>query len=312
VRRLGRYNAGWNAVADLYRPGRPSMSDRPYLVDFNPVALDLGLFQIHWYGITYLVAFVLCWWLLARRARADHWPVTPSQAGDFVFWCVVGVFVGGRMGYVLFYAPDRWLADPLFPLWVQQGGMSFHGGLIGVLLAVVFYARYLGVSFLKLGDFTVRVVPLGLACGRIGNFIGGELWGRPSDLPWAMIFPNAIDPGLAGTQALREAWAAGQLDAFARHPSQLYQAALEGLLLFAIVWTFARRPRPAGAVSGLFLAGYAVFRWIAEFFREPDAHLGFIAFDWLTMGQLLSLPMFVAGIGLLVWACRGPTGGSRA
>jgi phosphatidylglycerol:prolipoprotein diacylglycerol transferase len=280
------------------------MSDRPFLVDFDPVALDLGPIELHWYGVTYLVAFALCWWLLARRARAEHWPLTPSQAGDLVFWGVVGVFVGGRMGYVLFYALDRWFADPLFPLWVQQGGMSFHGGLIGVMVAIALYARHLGTPFLRLGDFTVQVVPLGLACGRIGNFIGGELWGRPGDVPWAMIFPNALEPGAVGAQTVREAWAAGQLDDLARHPSQLYQALLEGLLLFAIVWMFARRPRPAGAVSGVFLAGYAVFRWIAEFFREPDAHLGFIAFDWLTMGQLLSLPMFVAGIALIAYAYR--------
>ena len=281
------------------------MSDRPFLVDFDPVALDLGPVQIHWYGITYLVAFGLGWYLLARRAREDHWPLTPPQAGDFMFWCVIGIFVGGRMGYVLFYALDRWFADPLFPLWVQQGGMSFHGGLIGVLVAIWFYARHLGVSFLRLGDFSAQVVPLGLACGRIGNFIGGELWGRISDVPWAMIFPNAIDRSLRGTDALQEAWRSGRLDELARHPSQLYQAALEGLLLFVIVWVFARKPRPAGAVGGLFLAGYAVFRWLAEFFREPDAHLGFIAFDWLTMGQVLSLPMFIAGVGLMIWAYRG-------
>ena len=281
------------------------MSDRPFLVDFDPVALDLGPLQIHWYGITYLVAFALGWYLLARRARKDHWPLTPSQAGDFMFWCVIGIFVGGRMGYVLFYAMDRWFADPLFPLWVQQGGMSFHGGLIGVLVAIWFYARHLGVSFLRLGDFSVQVVPLGLACGRIGNFIGGELWGRISDVPWAMVFPNAIDRGIVGPDAVQAAWQSGRLDEFARHPSQLYQAALEGLLLFVIVWVFARKPRPAGAVGGLFLAGYAVFRWIAEFFREPDAQLGFIAFDWLTMGQLLSLPMFIAGVGLMIWAYQG-------
>lgn len=280
------------------------MSDRPFLVDFDPVALDLGWIELHWYGVSYLVAFALCWWLLYRRAHADHWPLTPSQASDFMFWAVIGVFVGGRMGYVLFYALDRWFADPLFPLWVQQGGMSFHGGLVGVLVAIWLYARHLGTTFLRLGDFTAQVVPLGLACGRIGNFIGGELWGRPSDVPWAMVFPNALEPGATGGRALREAWAAGQLDDLARHPSQLYQAALEGLALFVIVWFFARRPRPAGAVGGVFLAGYAVFRWIAEFFREPDAHLGFIAFEWLTMGQLLSLPMFLAGLGLIYYAYR--------
>jgi phosphatidylglycerol:prolipoprotein diacylglycerol transferase len=174
-----------------------------------------------------------------------------------------------------------------------------------VLTVLWFHARQLGTSFVRLGDFVVQVVPLGLACGRIGNFIGGELWGRQSDVPWAMVFPRSLQSADLGGQTLAEAWSSGSLDALARHPSQLYQAALEGLTLFALVWWFARKPRPAGAVSGLFLAGYAVFRMIAEFFREPDAHLGFIAFDWLTMGQLLSLPMLVAGIGLMLWAYRG-------
>lgn len=283
------------------------MPDRPILVDIDPIALDLGPLAVHWYGVMYLLAFVAGWWLLRQRARADHWPLTPEQVGDYLFWVIVGVVAGGRMGYVLFYALDRWFADPLFPLWIQDGGMSFHGGLVGVLVAMWLYARKYGTGFIKLGDFTAQVVPLGLAFGRLGNFIGGELWGRISDVPWAMIFPRSIEPGRRASEALREAWEAGQLDHLARHPSQLYQAALEGLLLFAIVWIFARRPRPAGAVGGLFLAGYAVFRWIAEFFREPDAHLGFIAFDWLTMGQLLSLPMFFAGVGLLAWAYRGRT-----
>ncbi|MFN2333711.1 MAG: prolipoprotein diacylglyceryl transferase [Wenzhouxiangellaceae bacterium] len=283
------------------------MPDRPILVDINPVALDLGIVQIHWYGISYLAAFACCWWLLGRRARAPHWPITPTQVGDLVFWVVIGVIVGGRMGYVIFYALDRWFADPLFPLWLQQGGMSFHGGLIGVFVVMVLYARRLGVGLLTLADFSSQVVPLGLAFGRIGNFIGGELWGRYSDAPWAMIFPKAIDPGAYAAPTLHQAWQAGQLDAFARHPSQLYQAALEGLALFVILWLFARKPRPAGAISGVFLVGYAVFRSIAEFFREPDAHIGFVAFDWLTMGQMLSLPMFVFGVGLLIFAYRKRT-----
>ncbi|MDX1625250.1 MAG: prolipoprotein diacylglyceryl transferase [Wenzhouxiangellaceae bacterium] len=282
------------------------MDSRPILVDFDPVALDLGVFQIHWYGISYLLAFASCWWLLRRRARQDHWPITQAQVGDYLFWMIVGVVIGGRMGYVLFYGLDRWFADPLFPLWLQQGGMSFHGGLVGVLVAMALYARHLGVPFLKLGDFTAQVVPLGLAFGRIGNFIGGELWGRPADVPWAMVFPAALDSAPSDPEALRQAWAAGLYDEMGRHPSQLYQAALEGLLLFVIVWIFARRPRPTGAVGGLFLAGYAVFRWIAEFFREPDAHLGFVAFEWLTMGQVLSIPMFVAGVALMVVAYRTP------
>ncbi|MDT8408351.1 MAG: prolipoprotein diacylglyceryl transferase [Wenzhouxiangellaceae bacterium] len=280
------------------------MESHPFLVDFDPVALDLGFLQIHWYGISYLAAFATCWWLMRRRAHADHWPIRPEQVGDLIFWGVVGVVVGGRMGYVLFYALDSWFADPLFPLWLQRGGMSFHGGLLGVLVAMWLYARHIGIGFLKLGDFTAQVIPLGLFFGRIGNFIGGELWGRISDVPWAMIFPKAIDSSRYSAQSLRQAWEAGQLDHLARHPSQLYQAAGEGLLLFAIVWLFARKPRPTGSVGGLFLAGYAVFRWLAEFFREPDAHLGFVAFDWLTMGQLLSLPMFFAGVGLMIYAYR--------
>jgi len=287
------------------------MNDHPYLHQIDPVLLDLGWVQLHWYGVTYLVAFALCWWLLGRRARADHWPLNQAQAGDLLFWGAIGVVVGGRMGYVVFYALDRWFADPLFPIWLQSGGMSFHGGLIGVLVAMLLYARAIGVSFLKLGDFVAQVVPLGLACGRFGNFIGGELWGRTSNVPWAMIFPNSLSSADLQGMSLQQAWASGALDHLARHPSQLYQAALEGLLLFVIVWVFARKPRPTGAVGGLFLAGYAVFRWIAEFFREPDAHLGFIAFDWLTMGQLLSLPMFAAGVALIIWAYSRPEESSR-
>lgn len=287
------------------------MDRRPLLVDIDPVALDLGFLQIHWYGISYLVAFALGWWLLARRARAPHWPIQPAQVGDLLFWIAVGVVVGGRFGYVLFYGLDRWFADPLFPIKLQQGGMSFHGGLLGVLTVLWFQARQLRTSFLRLGDFVVQVVPLGLACGRIGNFIGGELWGRISDVPWAMIFPRALRREDLGGLSVEQAWASGALDGLARHPSQLYQAALEGLLLFVLVWWFARKPRPAGAVAGLFLAGYAVLRGIAECFREPDAHLGFVAFGWLTMGQLLSLPMLIAGLGLMVRAGLAQRRGDR-
>lgn len=280
------------------------MQRSPFVVDFDPVALDLGLVQVHWYGITYLLAFVVCWALLRVRARQPHWSITPTQVGDYLFWVIVGVIVGGRLGYALFYGLDRWLADPLFVFRIQDGGMSFHGGMIGVLVALALYARRIGMGILKLGDFTAQVVPLGLAFGRIGNFVGGELWGRTSDVPWAVVFPASLPARLRDPEVLEQARAAGELAVFARHPSQLYQAALEGLLLFAVVWIFARKPRPAGAVGGLFLFGYAVFRGIAEFFREPDAHLGFVAFEWLTMGQLLSIPMLLAGIGLLVYAYR--------
>ena len=278
----------------------------PYFVDFNPVALDLGLVQVHWYGISYLLAFVSAWWLLRMRAKQAHWPITPEQVSDYLFWAIVGIIVGGRLGYVFFYGLDRWAEDILFPLQLQDGGMSFHGGLIGVLVVMALFARHHRIGFLKLGDFTVMVVPLGLMLGRLANFIGGELWGRISDVPWAMIFPVAIEPGGRTSEVLRQAWQQGELNDLARHPSQLYQAALEGLLLFLIVWFFAGKPRPAGAVGGVFLAGYAVFRSIAECFREPDGHIGFLAFDWLTMGQVLSLPMFIAGVGLILYAYKKP------
>jgi len=281
------------------------MNSHPILVNIDPVLLDLDVVQIHWYGVMYLLAFAAAWWLLKQRARAPHWPIKPEQVGDYLFWVILGVIVGGRMGYVLFYGLDRWFEDWLFPIKLQQGGMSFHGGLVGVLVAMWVYARQAGIGFVKLGDFSAQVVPLGLAFGRVGNFIGGELWGRYSDAPWAMIFPASLTRADLQGMTLEQAHAAGVLDHLARHPSQLYQAALEGLLLFALLWWFARKPRPTGAVGGLFLAGYAVLRWIAEFFREPDAHIGFVAFDWLTMGQLLSAPMLIAGIGLLIWAYRG-------
>lgn len=279
------------------------MFEHPYFVAFDPVAVSLGPIDIHWYGIMYLLAFATCWWLARLRAGPDT-VMSKPQVGDYLFWVVIGIIAGGRLGYVLFYGLDRWAEDPLFPLRIWDGGMSFHGGLVGVLIVTYLYARHLGAGFLRLGDFTVVVVPVGLAFGRIGNFIGGELWGRISDVPWAMIFPEAVQPGGRTSEALYQRYLAGDLDHLARHPSQLYQAALEGLALFAILWWFSARPRPAGAVGGLFLAGYAVFRSFAEWFREPDAHIGYLVFDWLTMGQLLSLPMFIAGVGLMIYAYR--------
>ncbi|MDX1589399.1 MAG: prolipoprotein diacylglyceryl transferase [Oleiphilaceae bacterium] len=253
--------------------------------DFDPVAIALGPLEIHWYGLTYVVAFVLGWWLGRLRTRRPGAPINEEQMGDLVFYVALGVILGGRFGYVLFYHFDQFLADPLWLLRIWQGGMSFHGGLIGVLAAMLWYARSLGLRFFQITDFVAPLVPLGLAMGRIGNFINGELWGRPTDMPWGMVFPNAPD-------------------ALARHPSQLYQFALEGVALFALLWWFSNRPRPMMAVSGLFLVGYGVCRVIAEFFRQPDAHLGYVALEWLTMGQLLSLPMIAAGAVLMVWAYR--------
>ncbi len=274
----------------------------PFYVDFDPVALPLGPVAIHWYGVMYLLAFGTFWLLGRYRARRQDAPMGPEKVGDFLFWGVIGVVAGGRMGYVLFYGLDQWAADPLFPVKLNQGGMSFHGGLIGVMVAMIAYGRHLGCGLLRLADFVAPLVPIGLGLGRIGNFIGGELWGRKTDSAWGMIFPEAIEPGGRVSEGLYQQYQAGLLNEFARHPSQLYQAAGEGLALFVILWLYSSRPRPTGAVIGLFLAGYAVFRTAAEFFREPDAHLGFLAGDWLTMGMLLSIPMFVAGIGLMVYA----------
>jgi phosphatidylglycerol:prolipoprotein diacylglycerol transferase len=261
---------------------------------FDPVALQLGPldvagitlgpFAIRWYGLMYLVAFVLAVVLGRRRARQNlltGWH--PRDIDDMLFYCVFGVILGGRLGYVLFYKPLYYLLHPLEIVQVWSGGMSFHGGLIGVLIALWLYARKRGRRWLDVTDFIAPLVPLGLGAGRIGNFINAELVGRPTEGPWAMVFP--------------------QVDSVPRHPSQLYEAALEGLLLFAIIWIFARRPRPMGAVSGLFLAGYGTLRFIGEFAREPDAFLGFLAAG-LTMGQWLSLPMVLIGLAMMVWAYR--------
>jgi phosphatidylglycerol---prolipoprotein diacylglyceryl transferase len=256
---------------------------------FDPVALAIGPVQIHWYGLTYLVAFGLFLWLGARRVRYP-WL---AQAGwtrrdieDLLFYGVVGVVVGGRIGYALFYKPGYYAVHPLEVLAVWQGGMSFHGGLLGVLAAMALFARRRGRSFLQVTDVIAPCVPTGLASGRIGNFINGELWGRAADpsLPWAMVFPQS------GSN-------------LPRHPSQLYQFALEGLLLFVLLWWYASKPRQTGQVSGAFLIGYGSFRFIAEFFREPDSFLGLRAFD-LSQGQWLSLPMIAIGVWMWLWAGR--------
>ncbi|MEQ6886828.1 prolipoprotein diacylglyceryl transferase [Salicola sp. Rm-C-2C1-2] len=250
---------------------------------FDPVAVSLGPVAIHWYGLTYLVAFVGGWALArSRTSRADS-PVNAEQLGDLLFYMALGVILGGRFGYVLFYHFDRFLGDPFWLVQIWEGGMSFHGGLIGVLVAMLMFARRIDTRFFNIADFIAPVIPVGLGLGRLGNFINGELWGRPTspELPWAMVFPQAGD-------------------ALPRHPSQLYQFALEGVLLFVVLWWFSARPRPRMAVSGLFLAGYGILRSVAEFYREPDAHLGFVLLDWMTMGQVLSAPMIVAG-GMLLF-----------
>ena len=278
--------------------------ERPFLVQIDPVALELGPLQVHWYGIAYLLAFASFWLIGAWLAKRRPWMGWTAEAvGDVRFYGILGIIIGGRLGYVLFYALDGLAGDPLFLIRIWDGGMSFHGGLIGLIAGLWWFARRTGRSFFQVTDFVAPIGPLGLAFGRLGNCVGGELWGRISDVPWAMVFPASLPPGVA-PQGLEQAWAAGLLDEYARHPSQLYQASLEGLALFTILMVYAARPRPLGAISGLFLLGYGVFRFVAEFFREPDAHLGYLAGDWLTMGMLLSLPMVVAGAALTAYAYR--------
>lgn len=256
----------------------------------DPVALQLGPVAIHWYGLTYLAAFVL--FVLLGRMRLKHEPFaslrdpvwTPRDVEDILFLGVLGVVAGGRIGYCVFYQPGYYLQHPLEVFAVWQGGMSFHGGLIGVLLAMVWFARSRGRPFLQVMDFVAPCVPTGLAAGRLGNFLNGELWGRVADpsLPWGMVFRGAGD--------------------LPRHPSQVYQFLLEGLLLFVLLWLYARKPRATGQVSAMFLLGYGVFRFIAEFFREPDAHLGLLSLG-MSMGQWLCVPMIVAGLAL-AWHSR--------
>lgn len=250
----------------------------------DPVAISLGPLDVHWYGIMYIVAFAGAWWLARLRARAVPGSWTHEQISDLVFYGAIGAVVGGRMGSVLFYNFDQFLADPLWLFRVWEGGMSFHGGILGTMAAFWWYARKLGRSWFQVLDFVAPMVPFGLGAGRIGNFIGGELWGRPTDMPWGMVFPHVDD--------------------VARHPSQLYQAALEGGLLFAVLWWFSSRPRPRYAVAGMFGLVYGAQRFFVEFFREPDNWIGFVALDWMTMGQVLSLPMILAGALLLYVAYR--------
>lgn len=278
-----------------------------YYHQIDPAAFSVGGFAVYWYSLMYLFAFGAFWLLGRLRARRSDAPLNAQQVADLLFWGVLGVIIGGRLGYVLFYGFDQLLSDPLFLLRIRDGGMSFHGGLAGVLVVIWAYGRHLGCGFLRLGDFAAPLAPLGLAAGRLGNFIGGELWGRLSSVPWAMIFPESIEAGGRRSGMLYQQYLSGALDGFARHPSQLYQLALEGLALFVILWVYSARPRPVGAVGGAFLLGYGVFRFIAEWFREPDAHLGFVALDWMTMGQILSLPMMLAGLMLMIWAYRRRT-----
>ena len=250
----------------------------------DPVAISLGPIAIHWYGLMYVVGLVAAWWL--GRRRAHRLGLTHDDIGDLIFYSAVGVILGGRLGYALFYGGGQWLADPLWLVRIWEGGMSFHGGLIGVLVAALVFARKHRLGFFRLTDFIAPLVPIGLGAGRIGNFINHELPGRVSELPWAMPFPHM------GPEP--------------RHPTALYEFALEGVVLFAVLWWLSREPRRTGLISGLFLLLYGVFRFAVEFVRLPDPHIGFIAFGWVTMGMLLTLPMIVAGVALIGWSRRQP------
>lgn len=250
----------------------------------DPIAFSIGPAKVHWYGIMYLLAFISAWILLSIRAKRADWALTQEQVGDLIFYSALGVILGGRLGYMLFYDFPLFVAKPWIFFQVWDGGMSFHGGLLGVMLAIFLCAKKTKRRFLALTDFIIPVVPIGLGLGRMGNFINGELWGRVTHVAWGMVFPKA-----------------GPLP---RHPSQLYEFLLEGVILFIILWGYSTKQRAVGAISGLFLLCYGIIRFTLEFFRQPDQQLGYVAFGWMTRGQELSIPMFIVGALLFWWALK--------
>ncbi len=256
--------------------------------NFDPVAVSIFGFDIHWYGLTYVAGFLSVYFLWVYRVKRypelveSKW--NSELISDLIFYGAIGAVVGGRLGYVLFYKPDYYLSNLAEVFYLQQGGMSFHGGLVGVIAGIFLFSRKIKLSFMAVADFVAPVAPIGLFFGRMGNFINQELWGKVTDVPWGIVFTNG-----------------GPLP---RHPSMLYEAILEGLVLMAVLWLVARKPRPLGTLSGLFLIGYASARIFVEFFRVPDEHLNYLLFDWVTMGQILSLPMFLLGLYLIIKAKR--------
>jgi len=248
---------------------------------FNPIAFELGPVKVHWYGIMYLLGFAGAWWLARRRAAKPGSSWKPDDVDDLIFFCMLGVILGGRIGYVLFYGLKFWATDAWYPLKLWEGGMSFHGGLLGVVAAMTLFAWRRGRNAADVYDFTAPLPALGLFFGRIGNFINGELWGKVTTVPWGFKVNGEV-----------------------RHASQLYEAGLEGLLLFTVLWWYTSKPRPRLAPSGLFMLGYGLARSVVEFVRVPDEHIGYLAGGWFTEGQLLSLPMIFVGIAFLAWAYR--------
>lgn len=279
-----------------------------YLHQIDPIALSLGPLKLHWYGLMYLLGFLTAWWLGRRRVDQGRLPGVDANAfSDLLFYCMLGVVLGGRVGYILFYGFEGFVANPLSIFKVWEGGMSFHGGLLGVMAASLWWTRKHRMHYFDTMDFVAPLVPLGLGFGRLGNFIGAELWGKYTQAGWGVIFPT--DPALKqySAEQLQTLYASGALNQFARHPSQLYQAFLEGLVMFVALWWFSSKPRPRYAVSGLFALLYGVFRFVVEFVRVPDEQLQYLAFGWLTMGQLLSVPLILLGLYLLWLSRRSPT-----